>query len=148
MQRYDFYYGDIKTDLYATDKDWVTVRYSQGTLNGFEPSALPLPAVGAVQLSPGTAFYRTPERHGTLACSPVRPTTNSAPCRPLLWRVQNLTRAQNIAQHLGIPGINVPPGDPDTSGHVSVLSVTGYRSLGDNSAASEHHGQRQLRDQR
>jgi hypothetical protein len=51
----------------------------------------------------------------------------------LKWHVLNLTAGQNIAQQLGIPGVNIP-GDPNTSGSVSTLSVTGYRALGDASA--------------
>ena len=97
--------------------------------------ALPLPAVGAGPSFPGNGIF--PHLQGDISYTRVFSSSAYNEFRSgvsrLLWRVQNLTAGQNIAQQLGIPGINVP-GDPNTSGHVSVLSVTGYRSLGDNGA--------------
>lgn len=135
VQRYDFYFGDIKGDYYITERDWLTVRYTQGTLVAFEPSALPLPAVGAGPSFPGNGVW--PHLQGDIAYTRTFSSSVYNEFRigvsRMKWLVQNLTAGQNIAEQLGIPGINVP-GDATTSGHVSVLSITGYRSLGDNSA--------------
>src|SRR5262249_51133062 len=134
-QLYDFYYGDIKGDYYMSEKDWLTVRYSMGTLIALEPSALPLPAVGAGPSFPGNGTF--PHLQGNISHTHVFSSSAYNEVRigvsRLRWTVANLTAGQNIADQLGIPGVNVP-GDPTTSGSVSVLSVTGYRALGDASA--------------
>ena len=135
VQRYDFYFGNIKGDYYISERDWLTVRYTQGTLVAFEPSALPLPAVGAGPSFPGNGVW--PHLQGNITYTRTFSSSVYNEFRlgvsRMKWSVQNLTAGQNIAEQLGIPGVNVP-GDPTTSGHVSVLSVTGYRALGDNAA--------------
>ena len=135
IQLYTFAFGDVKGDYYISSRDWLTLRYTGGNLNAFEPSALPLPAVGAGPSFPGNGVWphlQTDVSYTHTFSSAMYNEFRIGASR-MKWHVVNLTYGQNIAQQLGIPGVNIP-GDPTTSGSVSVLSVTGYQPLGDNSA--------------
>jgi outer membrane receptor protein involved in Fe transport len=124
--------GDIKLDRYQTERDWFAFRLSMGQTRAFDPPALPPPAIGAGPGFPGNFFQ--PHVQGHLSYTKTfRPTLVNEGrygYSRLNLTSQHINFGRNLAQELGIPGVNVP-GDDLTSGNLSTISVTGYQSLGD-----------------
>jgi outer membrane receptor protein involved in Fe transport len=124
--------ADIKIDHYAGSSDWFTFRYSHGQTNVFEPPALPAPAVGAGPGFPG--YFDQPDRQGmasyTHVFAPNKVNEFRAGVSRLNLTSRELNYGRNLAEELGVPGVNVP-GDLLTSGGLSTIEVSGYRSLGD-----------------
>jgi outer membrane receptor protein involved in Fe transport len=127
--------ADLKVDHYVSDKLWFTFRGSGGTMNGHEPSQLPAPAIGAGPSYPGP--QKQPHMQGDISMTEVFDAHTINEVRVGYSRLAmiytNTTAGTNLAQQLGIPGINVS-GESFTSGGVSLMSITGFQSLGDNSA--------------
>jgi outer membrane receptor protein involved in Fe transport len=127
--------ADLKVDHYVSDKLWFTFRGSGGTMNGQEPSQLPAPAIGAGPSYPGP--QKQPHMQGDISMTEVFGAHTINEVRVGYSRLAmiytNTTAGQPLAQQLGIPGINVS-GESFTSGGVSLMSITGFQSLGDNSA--------------
>jgi len=125
---------DVRIDKRIGDAGSVFGRYSLSNLNGFNPSFLPAPALGAGPSFPG--YNNTRGQQLVLGFM-----------RPLLTRLMYEARfgfsrlyltnrgelaGTDLATQVGIPGINV---DPTFSG-LGPISVSGFRGLGE--AGSRH----------
>ena len=127
--------GDLKVDHYISDKLWITLRGSGGDMSGMEPSALPSPAIGAGPSYPGPQEMPHVQADGSITRVFGAHTINEfrAGYSRVAMIYTNTTAGQNLAQQLGIPGVNVA-GESFTSGNISYMSITGFQPLGDNGA--------------
>ena len=120
---------DFKTDHSFGSRDQTFFRYSRHGTDQDVPGSLPLPAVGST--AAGVSRYPLHQfvASYTRTFSPTRINEFRAGATRLRIESLNPNWERNVAQEIGIPGVNVP-GDPYTSG-LSRFNLAGYEGLGD-----------------
>jgi len=120
---------DFKVDHNFSSRDQAFFRYSRHNADQDVPGSLPLPAVGstAAGVSRYPLFQFVASHTHTL--SPAKINEFRAGVTRLRIESRNPNWERNVADEIGIPGVNVS-GDPYTSG-LSLINLSGFAGLGD-----------------
>jgi len=119
---------DFRLDQNFTDRDQFFFRVAHHNTDQYTPGALPLPAVGSADASNNVYPLVQFELSYTRTLSSNLVNEARAGATRLNTRAFPLNYGQNVAQEVGIPGVN--GGDPLTSG-LTQINLSGYPALGD-----------------
>src|SRR4051794_30733028 len=119
---------DVRVDHRFGDKDLFFARFSQSLLSAYNPSFLPAPALGAGPTYPGnnTTAAEQAVLTETHTISPTLVYEFRAGFSRLNIRNVSELQGSNIAERVGIPGVNV---NPDLSA-IGPITVSGFQGLG------------------
>lgn len=122
-------YFDLKVDENITPEDQVFLRISRQNSSIYTPGSLPAPALGNQQGTNATYPLWQLATGYTRTITPHVINEVRAGYTRLNNQAFNGDYGMNVAQEVGIPGVN-QPGDLRTSG-LTAIGLTGYPTLGD-----------------
>jgi hypothetical protein len=120
---------DIKIDQNFSVRDQAFFRYSQHYTQQYLPGPLPLPAVGSTDASNNNYPLKQFVAAYTRTLSPAMVNEVRAAATRLNIRALQLNYGQNLADQVGIPGVN--SGNDASSSGLTFINLTGFPSLGD-----------------
>lgn len=120
---------DAKVDHNFGSRDQTFFRYSQHYTQQYLPGPLPLPAIGSTDASNNNYPLKQLVAAYTRTLSPVLVNEFRAAATRLNILALQLNYGQNLADQIGIPGVN--SGNDAYSSGLPTINLTGYPSLGD-----------------
>jgi hypothetical protein len=120
---------DVKIDQNFSVRDQAFFRYSQHYTQQYLPGPLPLPAIGSTDASNNNYPLKQFVAAYTHTLSPAMVNEFRAAATRLNIRALQLNYGQNLADQVGIPGVN--SGNDAKSSGLPFINLTGFPSLGD-----------------
>jgi hypothetical protein len=120
---------DIKIDQNFSVRDQAFFRYSQHYTQQYLPGPLPLPAIGSTDASNNNYPLKQFVAADTRTLSPAMVNEFRAAATRLDIRALQLNYGQNLADQVGIPGVN--SGNDASSSGLPFINLNGFPSLGD-----------------
>jgi hypothetical protein len=120
---------DVKIDQNFSVRDQAFFRYSQHYTQQYLPGPLPLPAIGSTDASNNNYPLKQFVAAYTRTLSPTEVNEFRAAATRLDIRALQLNYGQNLADQVGIPGVN--SGSDANSSGLPFINLTGFPSLGD-----------------
>jgi hypothetical protein len=120
---------DVKIDQNFSVRDQAFFRYSQHYTQQYLPGPLPLPAIGSTDASNNNYPLKQFVAAYTRTLSPAMVNEFRAAATRLDIRALQLNYGRNLADQVGIPGVN--SGNDANSSGLPFINLTGFPSLGD-----------------